>query len=117
MGEFTRPVKDLAEDVKEYVNLRVDDVKLRAVKGLSISMSRLLSMIIVLIAASMAMFALSAGLILIVGHAIGSVAVGAFIVAAFFVIATLVLLRLKDRLFVNAFVKTLVGVFFDKEEE
>lgn len=117
MGEFTKPMENLGKDAKEYVDLRVDDLKLRTVKGLSLSLNQLLSMILVLFCGSIVLLALAFGIILLLGQAIGSYAGGALIIAAIFAVVTFVLWKMKDKLFLNTFVKLFVNLFFEKEEE
>ncbi|MBO7641102.1 MAG: hypothetical protein J6S66_05050 [Bacteroidales bacterium] len=116
MSEFTRPVEKLSQSAREYLDLQVDDLKLRTAKGLSISLNHLLSMILVLFCASVVLLALAFGCILLLGQLIGSYALGAFIVAALFAVLTLVLFRVRDKLFLNGFVKMFIGLFFDEEE-
>ena len=117
MSEFTKPVEDLAREVREYVDLKADDLKLRAVKGLSVSLGRLLAMILVLFAASVVMLALAFGLILWLGDAIGSYAGGAFIVAGVFVVVAAVLFALRKKLFVGGFVGLFAKMFFEEDGE
>ena len=37
MSEFLEPLGDLSQTAKEYIDLRVDEVKLKTAKGLSVS--------------------------------------------------------------------------------
>ena len=117
MSEFTKPVDDLSRSTKEYVDLRLDDLKLRAVKGLSLSLNHLLTMILILFTAAIVMLALAFGLVLLLGSAIGSYAGGAFIVAGFFLLVGVILFLLRKKLFLNSFIKMFVGIFFDEEKE
>lgn len=117
MSEFTRPVENLAESAREYLDLQVDDLKLRTAKGLSISLNHLLSMILVLFCGSVVLLALAFGCILLLGQLIGSYALGAFIVAALFAVLTWILFRLRGKLFLNGFVRMFIGLFFEDGEE
>lgn len=116
MGDFSKPAEDLAREAREYVDLKLDDLKLRAVKGLSVSLGRVLAMIGVLFAASVVMLALAFGLILWLGDAIGSYAGGAFIVAGIFAVVAAVLFALRKKLFVGGFVSLFAKLFFEEEE-
>lgn len=116
MSKIDSPIENLAENTAEYVGLKIDDLKLRLVKGLSVSMNHLLSMILVLFAVSICLIAAAFGLSLLIGKAIGSYAGGAFIVAGFFLLVALVVFLLRKRLFVDGFVKLFAGLFFDDEE-
>jgi len=104
MSEFTKPVEDLGRSAKDYVDLKVEDVKLRLVKGLSLSLGKMLSMILVLFLCSIVLFALAIGLILLIGQAIDNYAAGAFIVAGFFALIGLVVYLFRKKLFVSSFI-------------
>lgn len=117
MSEFTRPVENLSQSAREYVDLRVEDLKLRTAKGLSVSLNHLLSMILVLFSGTIALLALSFGCILLLGQAVGSYALGAFIIAAVLAIVTWVLFRLRGKLFLNGFIKLFLGLFFEENVE
>jgi hypothetical protein len=39
MSQFSRPAEDLSREAQEYIDLRLEDVKLRTVKGLSVTAS------------------------------------------------------------------------------
>jgi len=116
MNEFTKPVEKISKDTAEYVDLRIKDLKLRVVKGLSVSLNELLAMILILFVLSGFMFSLAAGLILVIGKLIGNYAIGAFAVAILFAIGVVILFKKKGRLFVNTMVKTFSGLFFDDDE-
>ena len=117
MSEFSRPVEKLSQSAREYVDLRVDDLKLRTAKGLSISLNHLLSMILVLFCAMIVLLALAFPCILLLGQVIGSYALGAFIVAALFAVLTWGVFRLRGKLFLDGFVRMFVGLFFEEEED
>lgn len=117
MSEFSRPMERLTESAREYLDLRVDDLKLRTAKGLSISLNHLLSMILVLFCALVVLLALSFACILLLGQVTGSYALGALIVAVLFAILTWVLFRMRGKLFLNGFIKMFIGLFFEEEDE
>lgn len=48
MSEFTKPVEDLGRNTADYVEARIDDLKLRTAKGLSLTLGKLLYMLLVL---------------------------------------------------------------------
>ena len=39
MSDFTRPVEDLGQKTTEYIDLRIDELKLKTAKGLSLTLS------------------------------------------------------------------------------
>jgi Zn-dependent protease with chaperone function len=110
-------VEKLTEAASEYVDMKIDDVKLRSVKGLSFALNHLLSTSLLLILGSVFLLALAFGIVLWVGSAIGSYAGGAFIVAGFFLVLCLIVFLLRKKLFVNSFVKLFSHVFFDDKDD
>ena len=66
MSQFSRPAEDLSREAQEYIDLRLEDVKLRTVKGLSVTASKLVGMILLLGIAINLVLVLSFGVILLV---------------------------------------------------
>ena len=46
MSEFTKPIEDLGKNTADYVEARIDDLKLRTAKGLSLTLGKLLYMLL-----------------------------------------------------------------------
>jgi len=117
MSNFTRPAEDLSQKAREYVDLRVDEVKLAATKGLSISLSKLVALILIVGMATNLVLVLSFGVILLVGELIGSYAWAALGVALILGICLWILIRKKDTLFRDTFVPMFVKLFFPEGDE
>jgi hypothetical protein len=115
MANFEKPLQDLATDARAYVDLQVDDLKLKVTKGLSLSLAQVLSMLLVVISLSGVLLALGAGCVLLLGKWIGSYAGAAFIMAGVFALATLTLFLNRKKMFVNGFVKLFAGILFEPE--
>lgn len=114
-NSFTEPVERLAESVAQYIDLKVDEVKVRTAKGLSIALNRLLVAILLLTLCSIVLMSAAFGGVLLLGDLIGSYAAGAFIVAAIFLVLLIVLFLLRDKLFLNGLVRMFVRLFFEEE--
>jgi hypothetical protein len=117
MSNFSKPAEDLGQSAREYVDLKVDDLKLRTVRGLSLSVSKILSMILIVGVASTILLALSFGLILLFGELIGSYGWAALIVAGVLCIILGVLYLLRNKLFRDSFVQLFVKLFFGSGDE
>ena len=104
MSEFTKPIEDLGKNTADYVEARIDDLKLRTAKGLSLTLGKLLYMLLVLFIVSVILTALAIGGVMWIGELIGSYAAGAGIVAAVFIVILAVVILLRERLFRNTFV-------------
>ena len=112
---FTEPVEKLAESAAKYIDLKVDEVKVRAAKGLSVALNRLLVAILLLTLCSIVLMSAAFGGVLLLGDLIGSYAAGAFIVAAIFLVLLIVLFLLRDKMFLNGLVRMFVRLFFEEE--
>ena len=77
MSEFTKPIEDLGKNTADYVEARIDDLKLRTAKGLSLTLGKLLYMLLVLFIVSVILTALAIGGVMWIGELIGSYAAGA----------------------------------------
>lgn len=117
MSHFTKPAEKLARNVKEYLDLKTDDLKLRTIRGLSISFSGIMGFLLIMFFAFAAIIGFYFGAIMWIGEMIGSYALASVLIALLFVIITAILIAKRKKLFVNTFVKMFVDVFFEEEEE
>ena len=85
-NEFRKPAEDLAGSTADYINLKIDEVKLRTAKGLSLTLNRLFLALLFFHLGSIVLTALGFGAILLIGDLVGSYSAGAFIVAGAFLL-------------------------------
>ena len=93
----------LSSVIGEYLSLRADDFKRNIISGLSIGFSRMLAILLITLFLFTVCSVFAFALILIVGEAIGSLAVAALIVGGFYFIVATILFALRKRLFLNMF--------------
>lgn len=102
-------------DIRKYLDLRLNELKLRTVDGLSVGVSRVLSLMVVIMLGAIVLAAFAFGTVLLLGDVIGSWAGAAFIIGGFFLILLALMLLLWKRLFVNIFVKLFIGIFYEND--
>ncbi|MBO8465667.1 MAG: hypothetical protein IAB93_06700 [Bacteroidetes bacterium] len=117
MDDFTKPAEDLSKEAIEYAELRIDKFKLKTSKDIAVILGRIFGMLAMLLVGMTALTAAAFGLVLIIGEALGSYAGGAFIVAGVFAVIVAVLFIFRKRLFLNTFVRLMVRLFYNKDEE
>ena len=94
----------LESDIRKYMDLRLEDLKLKAVDGLSVGVSRVLSMMVIIMLGAIVLAAFAFGTVLLLGDLIGSRAAAAFIIGGVFLIALAVML-----------LKLFIGIFYGNE--
>lgn len=102
-------------DIRKYLDLRLNEFKLRTIDGLSVGVSRVLSLMVVIMLGAIVLAAFAFGTVLLLGDVIGSWAGAAFIIGGFFLILLALMLLLWKRLFVNIFVKLFIGIFYEND--
>ena len=117
MSQFTEPVENLFQDSKVYLDKHLDNVKLRTVKGLSLTVSAIGKMLVIFAVASICLLALSFSFVMWLGELLGSYALGGFIVAGVLLLATVVLVLLRDKLFKNSFIPLFEGIIIPERED
>lgn len=119
-NNITRSAEQLGRDAAEYIDLKIDDVKLRTAKALSITLNRLILSVLFLSLGSIILTSLAFGGVLLIGKLLGNYAAGAFIVAGFFLIVLIILVLLRKKLFLGGLVRMFMKLFFEndtKEED
>ncbi len=104
-------------DVKDYVDLKVDEVKLRTTQGLSVAMGRLVSALLLVGLLVIVLALVAVVLIQWVGQWTGSLAISSSIVCGAFLLVLLVLFFLRKRIFRDTFVKLFIQVFYGDGKE
>lgn len=101
-------------EIHRYLDLRVDEIKLRTVDGLSVGVSSVLALMTIIAAGAIASVAIAFGFVVLLGDLIGSWAASAFIVGGVFLALLVVLIILRKRLFRDLFVKLFISIFYEQ---
>lgn len=109
------PKERLDSEIRKYLELRLDDLKLKVVDGLSVGVSRMLAIMVVLMLAAIVLATFALGTILLLGDFIGSWTAAAFIVGGVFLLLLIASLLVWKKLFTDLFVKIFIGIFYGNE--
>lgn len=104
-------------DFKDYVDLKVDELKLQATKGFSVALGRLTATLLLVAVLGLVLALLSVVLIQWLGVLTGSLAVSSSIVCGVFLLVFIGLYLMRKRLFRDTFVKMFVQIFFGDGKE
>lgn len=116
-NEFTKPVRELGKSTLDYVDLKIDDIKLRTAKGLSVTLHKLFLAMLFITVGGIVLMAAAFGAVLLIGKLLDDYAAGAFIVAGVFLIVLLVLYLLRNKLFIRNLISMFIRLFFEDKNE
>ena len=106
----------LAKETQDYINLAIDEVKLKTTRGLSTALGQILSWLIIISVLSLVLGLLSFALLQWLNGLVGS-PWGTLIVAGVFLLVLLVLFLNRQKLFRDMFVKLFIDVFYDTDDD
>lgn len=92
------PVESLVDSVKDYVETRLDLLKLKGIDKSSSFLSLLISMLVIILIGFISLIFLSIGIALLLGDLLGNSYYGFFIVTALYFITGLVLYSSREKL-------------------
>ena len=104
----------LSSAVGEYLSMRTDDFKKNIVTSLSVGFSRVLAMLVITLLLLIVLGVLAFAFIVLLGEAIGSMSGAAFIVGGVYLIALVVLIFLRQRLFLTMCTNLFTGIIADE---
>ena len=102
-------------DTGKYLEKKLDVLKLQTVDGLSVVVSRILSMMAILMVGAIVLAALAFGTMILLGELIGDWAIAAFIIGGVFLVVLALLYVFRKKLFQNMFVRLFIGIFYGNE--
>lgn len=108
-------VENLSKEALEYIKRSVDGCKLRLVEHLSLLLGGLICGFVLLLLLFFALLALLAAVLLTLVPIMGA-PLAILLVALLLVAVAVVVYLLRERLFVNAFVRHFVRIFFNDDD-
>jgi hypothetical protein len=116
-GKISDNFSSLTENVKDYINLRIDLAKLVITEKIArLSAFFLISVIFFILAMFLLLF-LSIFFVFWFGDVVGPAWVGALIVTAFYVCCGLIIYYRRHELFINPLVSHLTKILMEEKDE
>jgi hypothetical protein len=115
--KFTENVSDLSDNVRDYVHLRVDLLKLLIAEKASYFGSFVMVAIIFFILSLFILMFFSLAFILWYGHSVGPAYVGALIVTAVYILLAVAMYLMRHKLFINPLVSEISRILMEEEDE
>ncbi len=110
-------VSSLTENVKDYINLRIDYIKLVFTEKIAKLASYLLISVIFFILANFLLLFISFAFVFWYGEEVGPTSVGALIVVAFYFVVGMLIYWLRHQLFINPMIKRLAKIIMEDDDE
>ena len=111
-----KSLEGLAREAREYADLRIDELKLKATRGLSTALGQTLAYLLIFAVLAIVLGLLSLALLQWLNSLVGS-PWGTLIVAGAFLTALVALWVSRGKLFRDLFVKLFIDVFYDTDSD
>jgi Protein of unknown function (DUF1469). len=111
-----KSLTQLAEEARRYADLRIDEAKLKATRGLSTALGQTLAYLLIFAVAVLALGLLGFALLQWLNALVGT-PWGTLIVAGVFLLILIILLINRQRLFRDAFVRFFIDVFYETRDD
>lgn len=108
---------ELSETAKEYINLRIDEFKLKGVENFSIISNKALIILIATMLGAVILQLLGFAFAFFIGDMVGSTALGFTIIALIFGAALWFIYAKRNSLFLNKMVQMYMKMFFNNKHQ
>jgi len=116
-GKISENVTLLTENVKDYINLRIDLAKLILTEKLAKLASFFLIAVIFFILAMFLLLFISFAFVFWFGEDVGPTWAGALIITAFYILCGVVIYLKRNALFINPLVTHLTKILMEEKDE
>ena len=116
-GKISENVSLLTDNVKDYINLRIDLLKLILTEKLAKLVSFFLIIVIFFILGMFLLLFISLAFVYWFGEELGPTWVGALLVTAFYILSGVLIYLRRKELFVNPLVHHLAKILLEEQDE
>ncbi len=111
------PLGDLFSSIKDYYDLRTDEIKLILAENMAKIFSKMIYFFLIIITGGLALGFLATSFSSWLSVALDSKTLGALITGGIFVILMVVLYFFRNRLLMNSAVRMFIKIFFDNRKD
>lgn len=111
------PLVELYSSIKDYLDLRIDEIKLALTENMAKIFSKIIYFILAAITGGIAVGFLAIAFSSWMGTLLGSPTLGYLITAGVLLLILFVLYLNRNRLFMNSAIKLFIRIFFDEKED
>jgi len=111
-----KTLAELAQETRDYADLRIDEAKLKATRALSTALGQTLAYLLIFAVLALVLGLLALALLQWLNGLLGA-PWGTLIVSGAFLIVLVVLWLNRQKLFRDLFVKLFIDVFYDTEHD
>ena len=115
MGNSSISINDLSDNIREYIETRIDIIKLETADSGASAVSSMMSWSIILLIGFLFVFTLTIGIGIGIGYMADNFAVGFFIITAFYLIVGLLLYFNRTRWLRKPFINIIIKNIYDDE--
>ncbi len=116
-NNHTNPLEELFSSIKDYLGLRIDEIKLTFIENLSKIFSRILLMVMIVLAGALIVGFLAVSFSLWIGGLLGSAIYGHLITAGVLLLIIALLLLFRNRIFMNTPIRMFTKMFFNDNND
>lgn len=115
--EKNTPLDEITSSTKEYINLKIDEYKLKGVEHLSVLSNKMIFLLIATMLGGVILQLTGLALAYFAGQLVGNTALGFIIVAVIFAGILYIVYTKRERLFTDKLVALFIKIFFEKEDK
>jgi len=108
--------EDLGNTVKDYIDMKIDEIKLSLTENLSTIFNNLIFIFIIILIITLILGFLGASLSHWMGELMNSAIIGNLLTAGLFIVIGIIISIFRKNLFTNTFVRLFTKLFFDTKK-
>ena len=115
MGNSNAGISDLADNIREYIETRIEIIKLETADSGASAVSSMVSWGVIIVIGFLSLLTLSVGASIGIGYMVDNFAIGFFIITGFYILVGLLLYAYRDKWLRKPLANTIIKNLYDNE--